>query len=166
MTSSGGAGCSRSHSFSGISSAAATGGAGAGADVFVRAADNEMYVRADKIDLKNLDVQFEKTRSKVWLEQHRSSSAASPLPLLEWEIDLAKLDIQNQVAHGTFGVVYRGTYDGHDVAGKKSNQINLQISRVDQLFSIHAITSIRLVDCHRDERACRALLAVRPYAAP
>ncbi|BAS86350.1 serine/threonine-protein kinase 52 [Oryza sativa Japonica Group] len=118
MTSSGGAGCSRSHSFSGISSAAATGGAGAGADVFVRAADNEMYVRADKIDLKNLDVQFEKTRSKVWLEQHRSSSAASPLPLLEWEIDLAKLDIQNQVAHGTFGVVYRGTYDGHDVAVK------------------------------------------------
>uniref|UniRef100_A0A0D3FP00 Protein kinase domain-containing protein n=1 Tax=Oryza barthii TaxID=65489 RepID=A0A0D3FP00_9ORYZ len=114
MTSSGGAGCSRSHSFSGISSAAATGGAGA--DVFVRAADNEMYVRADKIDLKNLDVQFDKTRSKVWLEQHRSSSAASPLPLLEWEIDLAKLDIQNQVAHGTFGVVYRGTYDGHDVA--------------------------------------------------
>jgi hypothetical protein len=92
-----------------------------GAGVFVRAgADNEMYVRADKIDFKNLDVQLEKTRSQVWLERQRSQRSASPrpeTPLLEWEIDLAKLDIQNQIAHGTFGVVYRGTYDGHDVAG-------------------------------------------------
>jgi hypothetical protein len=83
-----------------------------GAGVFVRAgADNEMYVRADKIDFKNLDVQL------VWLERQRSASPRPETPLLEWEIDLAKLDIQNQIAHGTFGVVYRGTYDGHDVAG-------------------------------------------------
>jgi hypothetical protein len=48
----------------------------------------------------------------VWLEHQRSAT-----PLLEWEIDIAKLDIHNQIAHGTFGVVYRGTYDGRDVAG-------------------------------------------------
>ncbi|XP_024313623.1 serine/threonine-protein kinase STY13 isoform X2 [Brachypodium distachyon] len=82
----------------------------------------EVYVRADKIDLSNLDVELEQTRSKVWLEQQRAG-AASPQQqpgreLLEWEIDLAKLDIDNQVASGTFGVVYRGTYDGNDVAVK------------------------------------------------
>lgn len=108
----------RSHSFGGSSSNGTTGG---NIDMFVRAgADNEVYVRADKIDLKNLDLQLEKKRSQVWLEHQRSQRSSSPLPeapLLEWEIDLAKLDIQNQVAHGTFGVVYRGTYDGHDVAG-------------------------------------------------
>jgi hypothetical protein len=119
----GGAGAARgrSRSFGGSSSAGA-GVADDGGDMFVRAgADNEMYVRADKIDLKNLDVQLEKKRSQVWLEHQRSTQrSASPMgeaPLLEWEIDLAKLDIQNQIAHGTFGVVYRGTYDGHDVAG-------------------------------------------------
>ena len=117
-TARGGAARGRSRSFGSRSS---NGADGNGAGMFVRAgADNEMYVRADKIDFKNLDVQLEKTRSHVWLEHQRSQRSASPrpeTPLLEWEIDLAKLDIQNQIAHGTFGVVYRGTYDGHDVAG-------------------------------------------------
>ncbi|CAN6556136.1 unnamed protein product [Malus baccata var. baccata] len=36
----------------------------------------------------------------------------------EWEIDLAKLDIRNVIAHGTYGTVYRGAYDSQDVAVK------------------------------------------------
>lgn len=134
----GGAARGRSRSFG--RSRSSIGADGNGAGVFVRAgaqnemyvradkvdlknlADNEMYVRADKIDLKNLDVQLERTRSQqVWMEHQRSQRAASPRPetplLLEWEVDIAKLEMQNQIAHGTFGVVYRGTYDGHDVAG-------------------------------------------------
>ena len=123
----GGAARGRSHSFGGSSSnagagAAASGvGCNGGGDAFVRAgADNGLYVRADMVDLKTLDMQLERTRSHAWMEHQRSQRSASPLPeplLLEWEIDLAKLDIHNQIAHGTFGVVYRGTYDGLDVAG-------------------------------------------------
>ncbi|CAM0876184.1 unnamed protein product [Alopecurus aequalis] len=82
----------------------------------MRAADGDGgYVRADQIDLTKLDVTLEKKRSRVWLDQQR---CASPRELLEWEIDLGKLDIDKQVASGTFGVVYRGTYDGEDVAVK------------------------------------------------
>jgi hypothetical protein len=80
----------------------------------MKAGDGEGYVRADTLDLTKLDEQLEKSRSRVWLDHQRS---ASPRELLEWEIDLGKLDIDKQVASGTFGVVYRGTYDGEDVAG-------------------------------------------------
>jgi hypothetical protein len=80
----------------------------------MKVADGEGYVRADTLDLTKLDEQLEKSRSRVWLDHQRS---ASPRELLEWEIDLGKLDIDKQVASGTFGVVYRGTYDGDDVAG-------------------------------------------------
>lgn len=100
----------------GSSSGAGSSGGGGGGEM--RAADGEGYLRADGFDLVNLDMQLEKTRSKVWLDQQRGASPAQPGELLEWEIDLAKLDIQNQVASGTFGVVYRGTYDGNDVAVK------------------------------------------------
>lgn len=75
----------------------------------------DMIFRADKIDLKSLDVQLEKHLSKVW---SRNTSFAVNRPKEEWEIDIAKLNIRYSIAKGAYGTVYRGTYDGQDVAVK------------------------------------------------
>ncbi|KAK1311152.1 Serine/threonine-protein kinase HT1 [Acorus calamus] len=73
----------------------------------------DVYVRADKIDLKSLDLQFEK-----YLTRALSRDNNPGRPKEEWEIDLSKLDIRNVIAHGTYGTVYNGGYDGMDVAVK------------------------------------------------
>ncbi|XP_022138142.1 serine/threonine-protein kinase STY17-like [Momordica charantia] len=73
----------------------------------------DMIFRADKIDLKNLDMQLEKHLSRVW-----SRNVENQKPKEEWEIDLSKLDIRYVVAHGTYGTVFRGAYDNQDVAVK------------------------------------------------
>lgn len=75
----------------------------------------DLYVRADKFDIKSLDIQLEKHLSRVW-----SRNVESQKPAEEWEIDLSKLNIRYAVATGTYGIVYRGTYDDQDVAGNLS----------------------------------------------
>ncbi|GAB4843346.1 hypothetical protein Ancab_013312 [Ancistrocladus abbreviatus] len=73
----------------------------------------DMFFRADKIDLKSLDLQLEKHLSRV------CSKAAEPQrPKEEWEIDLSKLELRYVIARGTYGIVYRGTYGDQDVAVK------------------------------------------------
>lgn len=75
------------------------------------------FVRADKIDFKSWDLQLEKHLSRVW-SRDREVGLGAPTKKEEWEIDLAKLDIRNVIAHGTYGTVYKGSYDGQDVAGR------------------------------------------------
>ncbi|KAH7577581.1 hypothetical protein ACOSP7_001470 [Xanthoceras sorbifolium] len=82
-------------------------GAGSGSN-------KEMYFRADKIDLKSWDVQLEKHLSRVWSRDRDVKNSSKE----DWEIDLAKLDIRHELARGTYGTVYRGLYDGQDVAVK------------------------------------------------
>ncbi|KAL6008063.1 hypothetical protein ACLOJK_033569 [Asimina triloba] len=73
----------------------------------------DVFFRADRIDLKSLDLKLEKHLSRVWSRDRESTR-----PKEDWEIDLAKLEIKYVVAHGTYGTVYRGVYDGQDVAVK------------------------------------------------
>ncbi|KAL2922650.1 Serine/threonine-protein kinase STY13 [Bienertia sinuspersici] len=73
----------------------------------------DLMLRADKIDLKSLDIQLEKKLNKVWCKQLDTEH-----PKEEWEIDLSKMELKHLVAHGTYGSVYRGTYDNQDVAVK------------------------------------------------
>ncbi|KAL3507863.1 hypothetical protein ACH5RR_033245 [Cinchona calisaya] len=76
----------------------------------------DMIFRADKIDLKSLDVQLEKHLSRVWSRNVENNNNHKPKE--EWEIDPSKLEIRYLVAQGTYGTVYRGTYNNQDVAVK------------------------------------------------
>ncbi|XVF80823.1 hypothetical protein PTKIN_Ptkin15bG0106200 [Pterospermum kingtungense] len=75
----------------------------------------DMFERADKIDFKSWDLQLDKHLSKAW---SKDTDISTMTKKEEWEIDLAKLDIRHVLAHGTYGTVYRGVYDGQEVAVK------------------------------------------------
>lgn len=72
----------------------------------------EMVFRADKIDFKNWDVQLDKHLSRIFSKNTEVQANKE-----DWEIDLSKLEIRYVFAQGTYGTVYRGVYDGQDVAG-------------------------------------------------
>ncbi|XVF21725.1 hypothetical protein REPUB_Repub12eG0114900 [Reevesia pubescens] len=77
--------------------------------------NKDMFLRADKIDFKSWDLQLDKHLSRAW---SRDKDISTMTKKEEWEIDLAKLDIRHVLDHGTYGTVYRGVYDGQDVAVK------------------------------------------------
>ncbi|WVY99104.1 hypothetical protein V8G54_031255 [Vigna mungo] len=70
--------------------------------------------KIDKIDLKRMDAMLEKHLNRLF-----SESVATKRPKEAWDIDTAKLDLLYSVSKETYGgTVYRGTYDGQDVAVK------------------------------------------------
>nr|KJB29575.1 hypothetical protein B456_005G108500 [Gossypium raimondii] len=80
----------------------------------------DMIFRADQIDLKSLDMQLEKHLSRVWSRNIEKQRLAE-----EWEINLAKLDLRNVIAHGTYGTIYRATYDNQGVADQEERNMGL-----------------------------------------
>ncbi|XP_043692398.1 serine/threonine-protein kinase STY13-like [Telopea speciosissima] len=93
----------------------------------------DVFFRADKIDLKSLDIQLEKHLSRVW-----SRNTLAPKPAEEWEIDLSKLDIRYVIARGTYGTVYRGIYDDQDVAVKILDWGEDDIATTAEIASLRA----------------------------
>jgi len=81
------------------------------------------YFRADKIDFKSWDIQLEKHLSRVWSKEKERVNPVKE----EWEIDLAKLDLKCVVAHGAYGTVFKGVYDGQDVAGNERPYVSMPI---------------------------------------
>ena len=77
---------------------------------------DEKYIRADMFDLDSLDVEVDKKAfaKLVAMEKQRDRGDE---PVEPWEIDLAKLEVHQLISPGTFGSVYRATYDGRDVLG-------------------------------------------------
>lgn len=73
----------------------------------------EMMVRADQVDLRSLDDRLDKLFTRFG-----TKALDKDTPKEEWEIDLSKLELKHVIAHGTYGTVYRGTYDNQDVAVK------------------------------------------------
>ncbi|XP_034673451.1 serine/threonine-protein kinase STY13-like isoform X1 [Vitis riparia] len=77
--------------------------------------NKDLFLRADKIDFKSWDIQLDKHLSRV-ISRDREVNTNTKKE--DWEIELSKLDIRSVIAHGTYGTVYRGIYDGQDVAVK------------------------------------------------
>lgn len=77
--------------------------------------DRGICLRADKIDFKDWDCQLAKHLNKVMSRESTFKKREV------WEIDSSKLDIKRAIDHGAYGTVYRGIYDGQDVAGKFFN---------------------------------------------
>lgn len=94
-------------------------------DVGSISSNRDMFFRADKIDFKSWDIQLEKHLSRVWSRDREVNTKREV-----WEIDLVKLDIRHVIAHGTYGTVYRGAYDGQDVAGNFQSLVFVSINCV------------------------------------
>uniref|UniRef100_M1E060 Protein kinase atmrk1 n=1 Tax=Solanum tuberosum TaxID=4113 RepID=M1E060_SOLTU len=76
---------------------------------------SDMIIRADKIDLKSLDVQLEKHLSRVWSTNVENQNQR---PREVWEIDPSKLEIRYLVAQGTYAKLLDWGEDGMTTAAE------------------------------------------------
>lgn len=93
---------------------------------------SDIFLRADQIDLKSLDTELEKQLS----ETKRKDTDVIEGPKEEWQIDLSKLELHRVIAQGTYGTVYRGTYDGKTVAGTSLFRYNFCMYISQMVYSI------------------------------
>lgn len=79
-------------------------------DFSPKKSSTKMFVR-EKIDFKMwAGVDFDKYVANIWSKKNEIQE--------EWEIDLINVDIRNVIARSTCTTVYKGVYNGQDVAGK------------------------------------------------
>ncbi|KAG9155818.1 hypothetical protein Leryth_004073 [Lithospermum erythrorhizon] len=90
------------------------------------------FIRADQIDFKSWDAQVENHLTRVWSRDQLNLGEE------EWEIDLSKLEIRTVIAHGTYGTVYKGAYDGKDVAVKVLDWGEDGIATVAEISNLRA----------------------------
>ncbi|EHA8588586.1 putative Serine/threonine-protein kinase HT1 [Cocos nucifera] len=103
------------------------------------------FVRADQIDLKNLDEQLERHLSRAWTmekkKEEERGGGRGERQREDWEIDPSKLVIKGAIARGTFAAVHRGVYDGQDVAvklldwGEEGNRTEAETAQLRAAFS-------------------------------
>ncbi|XP_050879880.1 serine/threonine-protein kinase STY13 isoform X2 [Lathyrus oleraceus] len=112
---------------------------------------NDGFMRADQIDLKNIDEQLERHLNKALAIDHNedvSNSVATGDGAVfnknqrqEWEIDPSSLIIKSVIARGTFGTVHRGVYDAQDVAvklldwGEEGHRTEAEIAALRSAFT-------------------------------
>ncbi|KAF2314848.1 hypothetical protein GH714_036910 [Hevea brasiliensis] len=70
-----------------------------------------------------------------------------------WEIDLSKLDIRHVIARGTYGTVYRGNYDGQDVAVKILNWGEDGIATAAEIAALRASFQQEVAVWHKLDHA-------------
>ncbi|XP_049342665.1 serine/threonine-protein kinase STY13-like [Solanum verrucosum] len=76
-----------------------------------------------KIDLRRMDEQLERHLDRVFSNNNGCTEETNKLELImtkkqEWELDPTKLKVNTIIAKGTYGSVYKGVYDGKQVAVK------------------------------------------------
>uniref|UniRef100_A0A803NRM6 Protein kinase domain-containing protein n=1 Tax=Cannabis sativa TaxID=3483 RepID=A0A803NRM6_CANSA len=90
--------------------------------------DNNKFVRADTINLRTFGVELEKMNYNVsWSKELKFHKKE------EWGIELLKLKLIREIAKGTYGIVYKGVYDGQDVAGASMGISKLEVPSTNSL---------------------------------